>query len=134
MFSEEEYKKLLPIVSRPCILYGLPKIHKTNIPVSSILSAIGTHSYNLDKFLGPLLRPLSLDSLIIYSYSFIEEFSFLIIIQVTCLWLVLISLRFQQIHPEMKPTLFSINYSPPPNYFMFVFTNSLNHFTVKNSR
>ena len=55
-------------------LYGLPKIHKTDIPLRPILSAIGTHSYNLAKFLVSLLRPLSLSSyLISNSFTFIQE-------------------------------------------------------------
>ena len=74
--SEKEFRKLVPTVSRHCILYGLPKLHKTNIPVSSILSAIGIHSYNLATFVGPLLCALSLSSYLISDrFSFIQVLS-----------------------------------------------------------
>lgn len=76
--SEEKYKNLaIPTGSRPGILYGLPKAYKTNIPLRSIPSAIGTHSYNLaGKFLVPLLRPLSIGSYLISDpFSFIQELS-----------------------------------------------------------
>ena len=58
--TDEQLKQLSPTGSRPGIIYGLPKVHKTNIPLRPISSAIGTHSYNLAKFLFVLLRPLSL--------------------------------------------------------------------------
>ena len=71
---DEQFKKLAPTGSRPGILYGVPKIHKTDIPLRPILSVIGTHSYNLAKFLVSLLRPLSLSSYLINnSFTFIQE-------------------------------------------------------------
>ena len=45
--------------SQPGILYGLPKVHKDNYPLRPILSAIGTHSYKLAKFLVPLLSQIT---------------------------------------------------------------------------
>ena len=41
VITDELYKKICPIGSRPPgILHGLPKVHKANIPVRPILSAI----------------------------------------------------------------------------------------------
>ena len=55
--STEQYKKINVVRSRPGILYGLCKVHKaiTDIcpPFRPILSAIGTPSYKLGKFLVP---------------------------------------------------------------------------------
>ena len=72
MISNEQYQNIAPTGSRPGILYCLPKVHKPNIPVRPILSAINTHTYNLSKFLVPLLRPLSLSP-----YSITDSFSFI---------------------------------------------------------
>ena len=53
--STEQYKKIKAVRNRPGILYGLCKVHKaiTDIypPFGPILSAIGTPSYKLSKFL-----------------------------------------------------------------------------------
>ncbi len=37
------------------ILYGLPKVHKINVPIRQILSAINTFNYNLAKSFVPIL-------------------------------------------------------------------------------
>ena len=39
-------------------LYGLPKIHKKDISLRSILSTVNTHNYKLAKFLESLFQPL----------------------------------------------------------------------------
>ena len=56
-------KKLNPVGSRPGILYGLSKVHKSLVnglpKMRPILSAIGTASYNIAKFLVPILSPIS---------------------------------------------------------------------------
>ena len=44
--------------SHPDILYGVPKIHKTSVPMRSILSCIGTHNLFLSRFTVKLLQPL----------------------------------------------------------------------------
>ena len=41
--TDKQYQELSPTGSHPGILYGLSKIHKPNIPIKPILSAIGTH-------------------------------------------------------------------------------------------
>ena len=52
---EEEYRKLYASGSNPGIMYGLPKIHKTNIPLRPVLSSFKTHNYNAAKFLIPYI-------------------------------------------------------------------------------
>ena len=53
--SIDQYKDLSPSGSRPGIMYGLPKVHKIvtdGLPsFRPILSAIGTPTYKLAKFL-----------------------------------------------------------------------------------
>ena len=51
---EEIYKELFPSGSTPGVLYGLPKVHKTNCPARPILSTIGTYNYKLAKFFVPI--------------------------------------------------------------------------------
>ena len=65
IISDQDFAKLVPVGSSPGVLYGLCKVHK-NIPQGSncppfrpILSAIGTVSYNLAKFLVSILEPLT---------------------------------------------------------------------------
>ena len=40
VITDEQFKKLAPTGSRPGILYGLPKIRKTDIPLRPILSRL----------------------------------------------------------------------------------------------
>jgi hypothetical protein len=55
-------------------MYGLPKVHKPNFPLRPIISAIGTHSYKLAKFLVPLLRPFSTNTFTINdTFTFVKE-------------------------------------------------------------
>ena len=76
--SEKERNDLYPSYSKPGVLYGLAKIHKTledGIPsFHPILSAIGTPTYNLAKFCDQLLKPLTnIDYLTKDSSSFVEQ-------------------------------------------------------------
>ena len=64
--------------SRPGILYGSAKVHKPIIDdctsFRSILSATGTPTYNLGKFLVPILSPLTVNEFTIHdSLLFAEE-------------------------------------------------------------
>jgi hypothetical protein len=43
--------KLTPCHSRPPHLYGLPKIHKPDIPLKPIVSSVGSPYYALSSFL-----------------------------------------------------------------------------------
>ena len=49
--TEAEYKELYASGTRPGILYGQPKIHKNNIPVRPVLTAIKTPAYKFSRFL-----------------------------------------------------------------------------------
>ena len=59
IITEEEYKHLYASGSTPGTLYGLPKIHKPNIPIRPILSAINIPNYKLAKFLIPSIEHLT---------------------------------------------------------------------------
>ena len=42
--DEHTYKCIRPIGSVPSQLYGLPKLHKTNVPLRPIISQIGSYT------------------------------------------------------------------------------------------
>ncbi len=68
------YERLAPTGSKPGILYGLPKVHKTNLPFRPILSAVGTHSYDLSKYLLSILSPLLTSRFLLSdTFSFLDE-------------------------------------------------------------
>ena len=78
VISIEQYKDLSPLGLRPGIMYGLAKVHKIvtdGLPsFRPILSAIGTPSYKLAKFLVPMLEPLTTNEYTIRdSFTFAEE-------------------------------------------------------------
>jgi len=58
--DKPSYDSIRATGSLPGKLYGLPKIHKANVPLRPILSALTCHNYKLSKFLVPLLSPLTL--------------------------------------------------------------------------
>ena len=65
---------LSQILNRPGILYGLPKIHKTLVPLCPIFSACGTPAFYLAKFLVPVLSPLAKNEFTMpNSYCFAAE-------------------------------------------------------------
>ncbi|XP_023703193.1 uncharacterized protein LOC111862215 [Cryptotermes secundus] len=61
-FAEETCQQPRPQCSRPPILYGLPKIHKRDVPLRSIISTIGSPTYRLAKHLAGLLNSYTCDS------------------------------------------------------------------------
>ena len=76
--SIEQYKKIKAVGSRPVILYGLCKVHKAITvvcpPFRPILSAIGTPSDKLAKFLVPKLSSVTFNEFTLkYSFAFAEE-------------------------------------------------------------
>lgn len=73
--TQATYDKLCPTGSRIGILYGLPKIHKDNIPLRPILSCINNYSYKIAKFFIPLLNPISSSAYMVKdSFLFVLEF------------------------------------------------------------
>ena len=73
-----KFKRMWPTGSSPGILYGLCKVHKVTQgdcpPFRPILSAIGTASYNLAKFLVPILAPITTNQFVSKdSFSFATE-------------------------------------------------------------
>ena len=80
VISDQDYARMVPIGCSPGILYGLCKVHKevppgdTCPPFRPILSAIGTASYNVAKFLVPILEPLTTNQYVCKdSFSFATE-------------------------------------------------------------
>ena len=74
--NERTYNELYPTGTRIGILYGLPKIHKSSIPLRPILSSINHYSYKIAKFFIPFLTPISTSSFVIKdSFSFVQELS-----------------------------------------------------------
>jgi len=58
-------KELRKIYTKGCLpakLYGLPKIHKENIPMRPVLSTIGSANYRLAKVLHQYLQPFTQSS------------------------------------------------------------------------
>ncbi|XP_063603275.1 uncharacterized protein LOC134779202 [Penaeus indicus] len=49
--DKDTYSRLFTSGSKPGVLYGLPKVHKTGCPLRPILSAIGTLNYNISNYI-----------------------------------------------------------------------------------
>ena len=56
--QENTYRKMYPTGASPPKFYGLPKIHKKNIPLRPIVSSIGSVSYGVAKELARIIKPL----------------------------------------------------------------------------
>ena len=93
--NEDEYKKLYASGSNPGIMYGLPKIHKANIPLRPVLSSFKTHNYNLAKFLIPYIDKYAKNEFtLVNSYEFfndvkglnIDEESFIVSLDIASLY------------------------------------------------
>ena len=56
------YNRLRCSVPQPPKLYGLPKLHKPNIPMRPIVSFCGSPTYQLSKYLTNVLKPLTDES------------------------------------------------------------------------
>ena len=58
----------------PGSIYGLPKIHKPNVPLRPILSAINSPTYKLAKFLVPHLQAITKNEYTIHdSFHFVDQ-------------------------------------------------------------
>ena len=78
LIEEETFKQLYVSGSGPGILYGLPKIHKSNFAQNfqfrPIFAAFNTASFKIAKFLVPILRPLTSNEYTVSnSYSFVNN-------------------------------------------------------------
>ena len=78
VISEETYNKLRPVGSKPGTLYGSAKVHKPLInglpPFRPILSAIGTPTYKLAKFLVPVLSDITQNEFTVKdSFTFVDQ-------------------------------------------------------------
>ena len=76
--SDKQYKKIKVVGSRHGVLYGLCKVHKAIVDVfptfRPILSAIGTPTYKIPKFLVPILSCLTINEFIVKdSFLFAKE-------------------------------------------------------------
>ena len=58
----QRYNRLRCRVPQPPKLYGLPKLHKPNIPMRPIVSFYGSPTYELSKYLTTILKPLTNES------------------------------------------------------------------------
>ena len=56
--QENTYRKMYPPGASPPKFYGLPKIHRKNIPLRPIVSSIGSVSYGMAKELARIIKPL----------------------------------------------------------------------------
>ncbi|CAF3862070.1 unnamed protein product, partial [Rotaria sp. Silwood1] len=72
--TEEFYDMARPTGSNPGRLYGLPKTHKTDVPLRPVLSSIGTYNYGLGKVLKQMLsNTIQNEALIKDSFAFVKE-------------------------------------------------------------
>ena len=76
--SEKTYNKLRPIGLKSGTLYGSAKVHKSLInglpPFRPILSAIGTPTYKLAKFLVLVLSDITQNEFTVKdSFTFVDE-------------------------------------------------------------
>ena len=58
MLATEIYDRIRPTGSQRPQMYGLPKIHKPNVPLRPILSMIGSAQHELAKWLSEVLDPV----------------------------------------------------------------------------
>ena len=57
-FEDDIYKYMYPMGCTSPKFYGLPKIHKTNIPLRSIVSNRASVTYGIAKVMAKILKPL----------------------------------------------------------------------------
>ena len=58
LITKAHFESLRPSQSKAPRFYGLPKIHKPNTPLRPIVSAIGSPTYSLGKFVTTIISPL----------------------------------------------------------------------------
>ena len=60
--SEAVYNKIRARHKQPPRLYGLPRIHKADVPLRPIVSCVNTFAYDLSAYLANILSPLTINS------------------------------------------------------------------------
>ena len=74
LLTDQTYRSLYCTGSSFGILYGLPKVHKENVPLRPILAAYNSPSFSISKFLVPLLNNLAKNEYtLLNSTQFIPE-------------------------------------------------------------
>ena len=58
VFPYATYRRLYPTGASPPKFYGLPKVHKSGMPLRPIVSSIGSVTYETSKKLSRILEPL----------------------------------------------------------------------------
>ena len=71
LIDDMTYRFLRPTGSVPGLMYGLPKVHKQDVPLRPILSAMKTAGYNIAKYLTTILSPLTVNK-----YTIKDSFTF----------------------------------------------------------
>ena len=72
--TDQFYYSARPTGSSPGRLYGLPKVHKENVPLRPVLSSISTFNYGLAKVLTQMLSGLiDKNKMVRDSLSFVKE-------------------------------------------------------------
>ena len=56
---EAVYNKIRPRHKQPPRIYGLPKIHKADVPLRPIVSCVNTSTYDSSAYLANILSPLT---------------------------------------------------------------------------
>ena len=56
--DDATYRRLYPTGASPPKFYGLPKVHKSVMPLRPIVSSIGSVTYETSKELSRILKPL----------------------------------------------------------------------------
>ena len=86
IIEQKTFNFLFSSGSAPGVLYGLPKTHKTGVPVRPVLSMIGTFNYSLAIFFVPIIEPLTTnDYTLRNSFDFVNDVKKLNIHNKVCL-------------------------------------------------
>ena len=76
LISKQVYKAIRPTGSQRPYMYGLPKIHKKNVPLRPILSTTESAQHQLTKWLTSLLQPVLQNfsfNCVSDSFTFVKE-------------------------------------------------------------
>ena len=68
------YERIRPCGSNSSRIYRLPKLHKKDVPMRPIVSAIGSYTYELSKYLAEILKPLTTGKYTIKDLNLVMKF------------------------------------------------------------